>query len=459
MKKVTVQEFFSMLQGLELPIGQSSWTPHGQFIPAHNMIIDGPSALNLIDSLASEDLYQILDFYGDNDEGLAFDRSTSPIAWYRPYHFDKGTWGIFISSARLEAYGVRLHRALIGEGLLPADDAGLALALKLALVSVEAHEKYHHRIENMVSRQELLSEERLYPNDIFSRTSTIEVDQNALERLTELRNGLTERGGENFAIAHLEEALCNAHGASVKTLRQAKTELSDEILNVVAKVIHRLDEELSDGYQHGDKFGSDESFKLAESVLIEGYIRARKGTKGIGLRQTTLRPLPIPIAGLRRAIFINDGGVMGRALEQIYRFSKRVQEGLDEEVFRSLVMTFVEEQGWDDDVEQDLVIDPQFIPSLRLIARLKSSISGSVVRYCGKCLHDIGSVRGHQVKDKNGKGKPKKNESGQSAQRRYVEHKAKQAARLHAWHGGSPRLVILNVSRHDDDSAFKVFNR
>ena len=159
MKKVTVQEFFSILQGLEIPIGQSSSTPHGQLIPTQESILDSSSALDLIESLSSEDLHQILESYGDHDERLIFERSASPIAWYRPCLFDKSTWGIFISSARFEAYGVRLHRALRDEGLVPADDTGLFLALKLALLSVEAHEKFHHRIENIVSRQELLSEE------------------------------------------------------------------------------------------------------------------------------------------------------------------------------------------------------------------------------------------------------------------------------------------------------------
>lgn len=462
MTSYTVQEFLYILQSLGIePIqfGENDMTSHG-YISQGARLGEFP-AQDLLEALGPEDLSAILESQTVSNDAGSSQRDSQPIAWYRPYHFDKtkdkSEWGIFISTSRLEAYVITLLRLLVERGVLSNDTDGLAIAFKLALASVEAHETFHHRVENMVSRQELLAERIIYSHDIYTKTKALSVDLEALAKMGRLQSGLLGKGILDFPISHLEEALCNAHGSNVRVLRKAKAGLTDEQLAEVSTVMHQLDEGLTGGYEHGDKFQEQKEFKLGVATLIEGYFRAAKSKAGCGPLRDNLYPREFPIRGLRPPVFKNDGGTLGAIFDQILRFGQKLTDELNEESFRGLVKDYLTSQNWTIDVDAELELDERFIPSIRNLRFKDAFIRGNIVRCCGNCLVDIKKLtQGHTV-DKSERAI--KNATGHTAQRRYVKRCSPAAARLHAWHGNSPTLVALNVATHDDYKVFETFKK
>lgn len=442
MEKVSVEQFFNILRGFEIPLpdrlGQS---PHGA-MPLGDLLT-GSSAIDLVNALSSDDFSEILEANPLTSESKMVDRVQNPIAWYLPYHFEEDRWGIFISTSAIEQYAINLWRALVSKDILTENAEGLSNAIKLALVSIEGHERFHHRVENMVSRQEVLAEMGFYTKDVFKKLRKVGIDPKST-------------GRPKLSASELEEALCNAHGASLHVLRRARTGLDDAVLDQVSEAIHELDSGLTGGYQHGSEFRTNQDMKFGQSGLIEGYLRARYVSKSHQLRRDILRPLELPISGLKKPTFLNDGGILGKAVSEIHLFSQKLNGQLNETRLRNLIDNLFTTNGWNLDIKTQLVIDDAFLPSVNKMRVKDKNIQASIIRCCARCLHDISKVSGHHVTGK--KKKIIKNSRGQTAQRRYVKNVSPQAPRLHAWHGGTPKLILLNVAMHDDYSAFDSFD-
>jgi len=419
----------------------------GQKIQAlHEGLPDIDSQLSVgidIELLNSEDLGAIAEEVRNTEAPTSINRHQSPIAWYLPYHLNRD-WGIVISSSRLQEYAGQLWRRLIECGVLQDSDEHLGIALRLTQTSVIEHEIFHHKVENIVSRQELLANRILYKGDTALMFEKVEVQQAMLD------SGCP--GPIKYA-KELEEALANAAGVNLSQLKRAAPELSEGELKTVVAVLHEMDSGLTGGYQHGSLFVGRRESVIALNVLAESYIRASFGSPSLGLRRDYLRPVGLPIEGIRKRIrFSADGSILGRTLGQLNKFAGQSAGVLTEEIIRQLITRVAEENRWSVQVDSELEFGKNFLYSVNKV-RNKGKRS-AIWRCVAKVLYNFPVARGHTVTGP--KDRVLKNARGQSAWRLYVQEQTPQALRLHAWHGGTPNLVLLNVANHDRTIDFEL---
>jgi hypothetical protein len=392
------------------------------------------SVQDLLDDLTDDEIDTVF----QDEQVTSNSLGQGTVAWYVPYHTNQRRWGIYLDLDRLQHYANVVYRELVGSRHLKRGVESKRLVLELVVASVVEHEKYHHRIENIISQFELALKQPIYTKAVLSDLS---------KRLP-LHHARIPAGSAD----ELEEALANGARLRPNYLRGKTARLSEPLISAFIEILKKLDENLKGGYELGHLYEKGDCLEQ-ENALIDTFISAAQRDTSPFNRVKNFPRFRFGATGIEKRVFpINGRGTLTDLSKRLQALNDELNGVKTEDQFAELIRRELRQQGADYGDAESFLVEKGFIKSFQAVSESRRS---KTLRLCVKVVrfkNDSRKVDGYKFSIG---GKKFKNVDGRTAYHWDVENKTPQSARLYGWFGSTnPSVIFLCVLKHDAKSPF-----
>ena len=435
MGRLNIDELLSELRSLGALDNQRSMFTRQRGAP-QSLDADGNSCTirELLDDLTDDEIDAVVQDDLTTGESLG----QEAVAWYVPYHTNQRRWGIYLDLDRLQHYVNRVYVELVGSGHLKKGVESKRLVLELVVASVVEHEKYHHRVENIVSQFELALKQPIYTKAVLGDLS---------QRLP-LHHAAIPAGSAD----ELEEALANGARLRPNYLRGKKVRLPEPLISAFIEVLKKLDKRLKGGYQLGHLYEKGGCLDQ-ENVLIDAYISAAQRDTSPFNRVQNFPHFRFGATGIEKRVFlINGRGVLSALSKKLQVLKDELNRVQTEDQFAEMIRRELRQQGADAAAAESFFVEKGFIKSFQAVSESRRS---KTLRLCVNVVRFRNNSRQVDGYKFSIGGKKFKNVDGRTAYHWDVENKTPQSARLYGWFGSTnPSIIFLCVLKHDAKPPF-----